>query len=519
MRCFSVFGLLCSLVAAALASPLLVEKDCAKGPEVWCQNLRTASHCRAVKHCRQTVWNKPTVKSIPCDLCKEIVIVAGKFFKDNGTEEEIHAYVTKACEFIPDQGMVAECKEMVDAYLPNILDMIKQELDKPEVICSSLTLCQSLQKHLAMMKLQKQLQSNKIPELDFSELASPFMANVPLLLYPQDKPQKKSQESGNVCKDCVQLITDVQEAVKSNATFVNSLIDHAKEECERLAPAFSDLCKDYISQYSDLAIQMIMHMRPEDICSMVGLCSSQKSMPLQSLVPAIAISEVKAESAENSVNQAESFSLCGVCKVVVEEVDRLLESNKTKEEVVLGIRAVCLLLPHKIRDQCKDFVDVYGKAVIDMLLEATGPKEVCIMLKLCANDVLPAENIVPVQLPTGDVCDVCKMIVAYADKQLAKNATSKEIEEFLEKICSVLPKAYKDQCDNFVEQYEPTVVQLLTEIMDPNFVCTKLGVCVTSTQPLLGSDVCVWGPGYWCKNMETASQCNAVEHCKRHVWN
>lgn len=63
--------------------------------------------------------------------------------------------------------------------------------DKPEVVCSALALCQSLQKHLAAMKLQKQLQTNKIPELDFSELASPFMANVPLLLYPQDKPKQK----------------------------------------------------------------------------------------------------------------------------------------------------------------------------------------------------------------------------------------------------------------------------------------------------------------------------------------
>jgi len=65
--------------------------------------------------------------------------------------------------------------------------------DKPEVVCSALSLCQSLQKHLAAMKLQKQLQSNKIPELDFSELTSPFMANVPLLLYPQDKPKQKSK--------------------------------------------------------------------------------------------------------------------------------------------------------------------------------------------------------------------------------------------------------------------------------------------------------------------------------------
>ncbi|KAH0623534.1 hypothetical protein JD844_006382 [Phrynosoma platyrhinos] len=72
------------------------------------------------------------------------------------------------------------------------------------------------------------------------------------------------------------------------------------------------------------------------------------------------------------------------------------------------------------------------------------------------------------------------------------------------------------QCVQFVDQYEPIVVQLLAEMMDPTFVCSgclifsipKLGVCEISTQPLLGSEVCVRGPGYWCKNMETALQCD-----------
>lgn len=516
-----------SLAAVALASPILVE-DCAKGPMVWCQNLQTASHCKAVKHCRQTVWNKPTVKSIPCDLCKEVVTVAGKVLKDNATEEEIHAYMNKACEFMSDQGLVAECKEMVDAYLPSILDMIKGELDKPEVVCSSLALCKSLQKHLAEMKLQKQLQSNKIPELDFSELASPFMANVPLLLYPQDKPKRDSGKNGDVCQDCIQLITDLQEAVRTNSTFVKSLIDQVEEECERLEPAFADMCKNYISEYSDMAIQMLMHMQPETICSMVGICSSVKSIPLQTLVPAKTLSEVKAELVENSVSQVESFSLCDTCTIIVEELTSLLESNKTEEEMVYALERVCFVLPKTLQDQCKDFVDIYGKPIIDMLLEETNPKQVCVVLKCCTNNVLPAgknlekpilEKIVSKQLQTGDICDVCKMVVAYADKELAKNATTAEIKEILEKVCHILPESFKEQCDNFLEQYLTMLIEILTQMMDPSLVCTDLGVCSASTQPLLGSEMCVWGPSYWCKNIETASQCNAVEHCRRHVWN
>ncbi|KAM6390548.1 prosaposin isoform 1-T1 [Pluvialis apricaria] len=515
--------LLClfGLLAAAVASPVLWQKDCVKGPEVWCQSVRTASQCGAVKHCQQNVWNKPTVNSIPCDLCKELVTVAGKVLKDNGTEDEIRSYLEKTCEFLPDQGLVSECKEIVDSYLPVIMDMIKEELDKPEVVCSALSLCQPLQKHLAAMKLQKQLQSNKIPELDFSELASPFMANVPLLLYPQDKPKQKSKGSGDVCQDCIQLVTDVQEAVRTNSSFVKSLVAHAKEECDRLGPGMSDMCKNYISEYSDLAIQMMMHMvrsQPKDICAMVGFCPSVKSVPLQTLVPAQVVHEVKMETVEKASVQEKTFSLCEICETMVKEVTGLLESNKTEEEIVHEMEVICYLFPGSVKDQCKDFIDVYGQALIDMLLEATNPEAVCVMLKCCAANKPPQQQPVVVK-PASGFCDICKMVVAYADKELEKNATTAEIEALLEKVCHFLPESVSDQCVQFVEQYEPVVVQLLAEMMDPTFVCTKLGVCGSAKQPLLGDDACVWGPGYWCKNMETAAQCNAVDHCKRHVWN
>lgn len=61
---------------------------------------------------------------------------------------------------------------------------------------------------------------------------------------------------------------------------------------------------------------------------------------------------------------------------------------------------------------------------------------------------VPSEEIVPVQSELGNICDVCKMIVAYADKELAKNATTAEIEMFLERVCHYLPESVSDQVIN-----------------------------------------------------------------------
>ncbi|CDQ90220.1 unnamed protein product [Oncorhynchus mykiss] len=73
-------------ISAAVATPLLGTEQCARGPPYWCHNVKTASICGAVVHCQQNVWNQPQMKSVPCDLCKEVLIVVDQLLKDNATE-------------------------------------------------------------------------------------------------------------------------------------------------------------------------------------------------------------------------------------------------------------------------------------------------------------------------------------------------------------------------------------------------------------------------------------------------
>ncbi|KAH1008252.1 hypothetical protein HUJ05_008821 [Dendroctonus ponderosae] len=34
-----------------------------------------------------------------------------------------------------------------------------------------------------------------------------------------------------------------------------------------------------------------------------------------------------------------------------------------------------------------------------------------------------------------------------------------------------------------------------------------------------GSERCTRGPSYWCKDKQTAEECKAVHHCETKVWN
>uniref|UniRef100_A0A7N6AXU6 Prosaposin n=1 Tax=Anabas testudineus TaxID=64144 RepID=A0A7N6AXU6_ANATE len=511
---------------AAVAIPLLGTEQCARGPPYWCQNVKTASLCGAVTHCQQNVWNKPQMKTVPCDLCKEVLMVVEQILKDNATESEVLGYLEKACQLIPDQGLTAECKEIVDNYYPIIIGILTGELEDPSVACGAMGLCTSQQAALAEVQAQEQIMSNEIPQVDLSQQVVPFLLNVPELLYPQESPKEEApkqetpkQESGDVCQQCINFITSVQAEAKANSSFVDSLIANYESKCDELGPGMADMCKQYVSQYGPVVVQQLMSMvrKPLYVLPMVRVRDSPT---------------------------------CAICEYVMKQLETMLEDHET-EEVKNAVEKVCTFLPSSLTAQCKDLIETYGEAIIELLVQEADPKTVCTVLGLCSgarsayirkfslfnakwicllNIFVSGEKKIKQLSPlispaldqtrfkAGGYCEVCKAAVTYIDSILEKNATEAQIEEAVRKVCNFLPDAFQTECDQMIEQYEPVLVQLLLQMLDPDFVCMKLGACPEAVRRLLGTEQCSWGPAFWCKNMETASRCNAVEHCRRHVW-
>nr|XP_061794272.1 prosaposin-like isoform X2 [Nerophis lumbriciformis] len=521
-------------ISSAVATPLLGIEQCARGPPFWCQNVKTASLCGAVTHCQQNVWNKPQMKAVPCDLCKEILTVVAHVLKDNATEAEVLGYMEKACQLIPDEKLSAECKEMVDNYYPIVMGILIGELDNPGVACGAIGLCRSQQ--MALAKFQDQLLSNEIPQIDLSQSASPFLLNVPGLLYPKEtpKPETLVSESDVVCKDCIKFITDTQNEMKANSSFVPALLAKVMEQCDKLGPGMKEMCKNYVTKYGSLVLQMFSTMDPTQLCSQSGFCSAvKKSTPLLNLQPAKVLPAVKTMPALNLVpaTKVDSAKLtkpqvrvrdspkCAICEFVMKELEDMLQDHKTEEEVIEAVEKVCSFLPKTLTDQCKDLVETYGQAIIELLVQEAEPKTICTFLSLCngaTRAYVPAID--ETAFKSGEFCTVCKMAVTYIDGILEKNATEEQIEEAVKKVCSFLPDSFRTECDQLVQQYEPMLVQMLLQMLDPDFVCLQVGACPEALRRLLGREQCILGPSFWCRNMETATRCNAVNHCKRHVW-
>lgn len=448
-----------------------------------------------------------------------------KVIQDNTTDERLSRFLDQGCQYLPFQDWAVKCKQMVNTGIIILIELGKQVQDRPEIVCAAFRLCTHNKNPGGALKFQQPLQSDEEPVLDFPPIISPFIANVPLLLYPQEE----TQERGDSCSECAEVVAAMKEAVKLSPFFSQSLAAYAKKHCENLGPALADECKKYVFQYAHIFIQLMtefLDRQPKAICREAGFCNSPEPEPVHILGSGSQLHELYTALVEELVIRQENPPFkCGICKKVIEAAEGLLENNGTEEEVVHGMMKVCYVLPRELLAQCKDFVDSYGKAVVVMFLDATKPESVCLMLHMCPKDFSLTPEMQALQQLANDLdiskdtefCHVCTILIKYVDETLERNETQAHIGTVLSRGCELLPESLVFPCDQFVEQYEPAAVRLLVQVMEPTFVCTKIGACPESH--LLSMEACARGPAYWCMNTETAAQCQATEYCRRHIWN
>ncbi|XP_006875378.1 PREDICTED: proactivator polypeptide-like 1 [Chrysochloris asiatica] len=237
--------------------------------------------------------------------------------------------------------------------------------------------------------------------------------------------------------------------------------------------------------------------------------------PAEGEIPSLKLAEPKF----NSLSETPSHLSCDVCRAVVYEAHGGLRGGGTKEDVRSALGHACLGLPLHLQPECTSMVDGLAPLVTRDTLQTA-----CDTLGVC-----PAQRELRVlssrhhSMPTtlldeenqGSFCNSCKKLLDMSANNLESRSTKRDILLAFKGGCSILPLTYHLQCNHFVTQYEPVLIESLKTMMEPTAICKKVGACHGPRN----SDQCVDGPSYWCKSLETAKLCSALEHCRQHVWN
>lgn len=507
-----LLGLLsCLAISSATAENrhLLGEKECTYGPTYWCQNLTTAAGCHATKHCVQTHWiykKYPEDTTSICDTCKNMVKQARDQLLSNETQEEIKEVFEGSCALLPLKIIVKECDKIADEFIPDLIDTLASEMD-PQTVCAVAGLCNSQRVH---------------------DLLAASEAETAL------KPVSNTKCSK--CHSAMDLIVS-KFAALSDEQFLEFLL----KICGRLN-SYSDACSSAVfSHFQDIFSYVKQNLNSKDVCTLSGECSENFHSHAVEITPQSNIGYVQLR------NEKEDMP-CDLCKQLVTHLKEIMVANTTESEFKQVLEGICKQAKAPYNKECEEFVDTYYAEIYNDVTKALDPSAACELIGICPakNDqvggliapLLPVESIemastltsqlthqtIPrddivirvikaqpekqtplsaseMQLPIDllvpphqqvyneEVCIFCQYFLHFVQEKISDPVVEDDIKKVIDTACSKLPSSVNQTCVEFVDTYEPALIAILAQKIDPSQVCPLLKACPSSSEEVKDVDI------------------------------
>lgn len=257
-------------------------------------------------------------------------------------------------------------------------------------------------------------------------------------------------------------------------------------------------------KYGSTIYELLLKISSHEICFALDICNKSSEMM-----------KVKGgQVMQMTKGSGPSYAECTICNVIMDEMKKYLNEKSTEEEILNIVNKICDIIPSKYRSECHQYINDYGPGVISIISDDFNPDQVCSRLHACSN-LLKVSPVKKLHFRSNEECTICKTVIKEVDNLLDQNITEQTIEKALDQVCTKLP-SMQDECDQLINQYAPIIFKYVDNILDPSFICQKMKLC--PTERIIGGNPCTYGPSYWCANLDTAKECNAVEHCSNHIW-
>ncbi|KAM4749079.1 pulmonary surfactant-associated protein B [Rhinophrynus dorsalis] len=336
------------------------------------------------------------------------------------------------------------------------------------------------------------------------------------------------EEEDVLCMQCKQIVTILLNMVKASP-IQNKIKTFLHKECSHI-PVYPlvEQCNHLVDEYESVLITLLENQfNPQTICSFLRICHSDQSVHwdpellanhiLKKIVPRIQEDFYNFHSKvtqEQRVNENLPMPMCWMCKSFIGR----FEAAIPKTAIATMASQLCLVLPAKIAGVCQCLVEKYTVILLDVLLAKLGPQLVCGLLFMCATEENCEADLPVIPMLTSDLtCDTCLTVTSLMKSTIDRNVTQAEVVAAILRVCTD-PSLDSKECQTFLQKHQTELSQFLHKPWDNKMTCQAVGACPAHPKATPEDSGCAVGPSYWCRSLDTAKECQAVNHCLTHVW-
>ena len=324
---------------------------------------------------------------------------------------------------------------------------------------------------------------------------------------------KNKQASDDIpCELCEQLVKHLRDVLVANTTELE-FKQVLEGLCKQTNAKFRDECLSLVDEYYPKIYEtLIDNLDANGACFMIGVCPKGNNPP--HVVPALPMLPINQKAPKwklgenekpinlmalpidqlmgpkSSSNLVDGGEWCTVCQLLLHYIQEELSDARNADEIKQLVGRSCDKIPTAFRGNCHNFINIYGDAIIALLVQEIDPREVCPQLKMCPQNVIDAEIIAPesmdvkVNEESKPTCPLCVLVITEAEDYIKNERTKESAKKALDKVCSRLPPKPQLQCTDFVETYYDELLEKLISDFAPKDVCKDLKLCPTMIERL-----------------------------------
>lgn len=263
-----------------------------------------------------------------------------------------------------------------------------------------------------------------------------------------------------MCTDCTQIMElffDILSKPNTQELIKESLY----ELCHRLpGTAAVNNCMRKVDDYLPVVIKVFLSFdmhKEGDICMTLGMCTVQPESKAPEVlhVSMEADGFIQAQTSKQTTPEVQITPQCTFCLFIINKLENMLPKERTEESIVKALETICNHLPDHYKDQCNNFLETYGKQILDFLLTSATPHTICALLHLCL--IQERSAMVP-YIPSD--CQSCRTLVILTQIRIGQNTTELQTSSALWKTCFLHPNALPG-CELFVQRHGVTLERIL----------------------------------------------------------